>query len=64
MFLSCGIDPSVSTSYKMEVLRDPESNGRPLFRVTLDNGEQVSCICHNGLSFLYPYMFLFLLYLL
>ncbi|KAJ8635768.1 hypothetical protein MRB53_010035 [Persea americana] len=35
-------DPSVSTSYKMEVLRDPESNGRPLFRVTLDNGEQIN----------------------
>lgn len=47
MFLSCGVDPSVSTSYKMEVLRDPGSKTRPLFRVTLDNGKQVSFICRN-----------------
>lgn len=33
-------DPSVSALYKMEVLRDAESKIRPLFRVTLDNGEQ------------------------
>ncbi|XP_042480211.1 histone H3-lysine(4) N-trimethyltransferase ATX1-like [Macadamia integrifolia] len=33
-------DPSVSTFYKMEVLRDPESTFRPLFRVTADSGEQ------------------------
>ncbi|XP_028759661.1 histone-lysine N-methyltransferase ATX2 [Neltuma alba] len=33
-------DPKVCTSYKMEVLRDPESKVRPLFRVTLDGGEQ------------------------
>jgi hypothetical protein len=28
-------------SYKMEVLRDPDSKFRPLFRVTVDGGEQV-----------------------
>lgn len=33
-------DPSACTLYKMEVLRDAESKIRPLFRVTLDNGEQ------------------------
>ncbi|KDO50565.1 hypothetical protein CISIN_1g001263mg [Citrus sinensis] len=33
-------DPRVCNSYKMEVLRDTESKIRPLFRVTLDNGEQ------------------------
>ncbi|XP_022150376.1 histone-lysine N-methyltransferase ATX2 isoform X2 [Momordica charantia] len=33
-------DPNVRTLYKMEVLRDYESKFRPLFRVTLDNGEQ------------------------
>lgn len=38
-----GTDPRVCNSYKMEVLRDTESKIRPLFRVTLDNGEQVSC---------------------
>ncbi|XP_058102565.1 histone-lysine N-methyltransferase TRX1-like isoform X2 [Magnolia sinica] len=35
------IDPSIITSYKMEVLRDPESKAWPLFRVTSDNGEQI-----------------------
>ncbi|KAJ4955301.1 hypothetical protein NE237_012084 [Protea cynaroides] len=34
------LDPTVSTFYKMEVLRDPESKFRPLFRVTADTGEQ------------------------
>ncbi|CAL1404614.1 unnamed protein product, partial [Linum trigynum] len=34
-------DPSAFTIYKMEVLRDSESKIRPLFRVTLDNGEQI-----------------------
>ncbi|KAJ9178448.1 hypothetical protein P3X46_010328 [Hevea brasiliensis] len=34
-------DPSVCTIYKMEVLRDAESKIRPLFRVTLDDGEQI-----------------------
>ncbi|KAJ8755248.1 hypothetical protein K2173_019046 [Erythroxylum novogranatense] len=34
-------DPNVYTVYKMEVLRDEESKIRPLFRVTLDNGEQI-----------------------
>ncbi|XP_043722085.1 histone H3-lysine(4) N-trimethyltransferase ATX1-like [Telopea speciosissima] len=39
-------DPLVSTFYKMEVLRDPETKFQPLFRVTADTGEQVSCfIC-------------------
>lgn len=38
-----GLDPTVCSSYKMEVLRDAESKIRPLFRVTMDNGEQVSC---------------------
>ncbi|GLT47147.1 hypothetical protein SLA2020_208610 [Shorea laevis] len=33
-------DPGVCTLYKMEVLRDPQSKNRPLFRVTIDNGEQ------------------------
>ncbi|OIW17292.1 hypothetical protein TanjilG_22404 [Lupinus angustifolius] len=33
-------DPKVSAPYKMEVLRDPESKDRPLFRVTIDGGEQ------------------------
>lgn len=33
-------DPSVCTLYKMEVLRDPQSKSHPLFRVTIDNGEQ------------------------
>jgi hypothetical protein len=35
------LDPKVSVPYKMEVLRDPESRFRPLFRVTVDGGEQV-----------------------
>ncbi|XP_065866226.1 histone-lysine N-methyltransferase ATX2-like isoform X2 [Euphorbia lathyris] len=34
-------DPAVCTVYKMEVLRDAESKIRPLFRVTLDDGEQI-----------------------
>ncbi|MED6155732.1 hypothetical protein PIB30_007597 [Stylosanthes scabra] len=34
-------DAKVSAAYKMEVLRDPESKRRPLFRVTVDGGEQV-----------------------
>ncbi|KAL1323025.1 hypothetical protein HN51_068043 [Arachis hypogaea] len=33
-------DAKVSAAYKMEVLRDPESKERPLFRVTVDGGEQ------------------------
>ncbi|KAL9297399.1 hypothetical protein ACSQ67_023295 [Phaseolus vulgaris] len=33
-------DPEVFAPYKMEVLRDPESKVRPLFRVTVDGGEQ------------------------
>lgn len=33
-------DPSVYTLYKMEVLRDSESKIRPLFKVSLDTGEQ------------------------
>ncbi|KAI3890806.1 hypothetical protein MKX03_007419 [Papaver bracteatum] len=33
-------DSSASSTYKMEVLRDPEAKFRPLFRVTSDNGEQ------------------------
>ncbi|XP_027353550.1 histone-lysine N-methyltransferase ATX2-like [Abrus precatorius] len=33
-------DPKVSVPYKMEVLRDPESKLRPLFRVTVDGSEQ------------------------
>ena len=35
-------DPSLCALYKMEVLRDAELRIQPLFRVTLDNGEQVS----------------------
>ncbi|PSS23999.1 Histone-lysine N-methyltransferase [Actinidia chinensis var. chinensis] len=34
------VDPSVCALYKMEVLRDVDSRTRPLFRVTLDNGDQ------------------------
>uniref|UniRef100_A0A2P2L8Y3 Histone-lysine N-methyltransferase ATX2 n=1 Tax=Rhizophora mucronata TaxID=61149 RepID=A0A2P2L8Y3_RHIMU len=34
-------DPNICTVYKMEVLRDAESKIRPLFRVTLDNGDQI-----------------------
>ncbi|KAG5231903.1 histone-lysine N-methyltransferase [Salix suchowensis] len=34
-------DPNVYMMYKMEVLRDAESKIRPLFRVTLDNGEEI-----------------------
>ncbi|KAM0944167.1 putative [histone H3]-lysine(4) N-trimethyltransferase [Dioscorea sansibarensis] len=34
-------DPSLIASYKMEVLRNPKFKGRPMFRVTLDNGEQI-----------------------
>jgi len=37
----CCLDPKVSAPYKMEVLRDPESKLRPLFRVTVEGGEQV-----------------------
>ncbi|XP_047317606.1 histone-lysine N-methyltransferase ATX2-like [Impatiens glandulifera] len=33
-------DPSVSTSYKMEVMRDTDRRTYPLFKVTLDTGEQ------------------------
>ncbi|MED6138307.1 hypothetical protein PIB30_073073, partial [Stylosanthes scabra] len=33
-------DAKVSAAYKMEVLRDPESKRRSLFRVTVDGGEQ------------------------
>uniref|UniRef100_A0A6N2NE06 PHD-type domain-containing protein n=1 Tax=Salix viminalis TaxID=40686 RepID=A0A6N2NE06_SALVM len=35
-------DPNARMIYKMEVLRDAESNIRPLFRVTLDNGEEIN----------------------
>ncbi|KAJ0989001.1 hypothetical protein J5N97_007357 [Dioscorea zingiberensis] len=34
-------DPSLIVSYKMEVLRNFKFKGRPLFRVTLDDGEQI-----------------------
>ncbi|XP_010245953.1 PREDICTED: histone-lysine N-methyltransferase ATX2-like [Nelumbo nucifera] len=44
-------DPSIKSFYKMEVLRDPESRFRPLFRVTTDSGEQFKgsnpSICWN-----------------
>ncbi|KAK7295625.1 hypothetical protein RJT34_18536 [Clitoria ternatea] len=33
-------DPKVSAPYKMEVLRDTEPKVRPVFRVTVDGGEQ------------------------
>ncbi|XP_062170462.1 histone-lysine N-methyltransferase ATX2 isoform X1 [Alnus glutinosa] len=33
-------DPNIRALYKMEVLRNAESKVRPLFRVTLDDGEQ------------------------
>lgn len=35
------IDPSMIAVYKMEVLRNPKSISRPLFRVTTDDGEQI-----------------------
>ncbi|XP_068664824.1 histone-lysine N-methyltransferase ATX2-like [Aristolochia californica] len=35
-------DPCKSTFYKMEVLRNPQSKGWPLFRVTLDNDLQIA----------------------
>jgi len=41
IFFFCCLDPEVFAPYKMEVLRDPESKVRPLFRVTVDGGEQV-----------------------
>lgn len=54
MLFGC-LDPEVSVPYKMEVLRDPESRFRPLFRVTVDGGEQVGfyykiwlCICRHA----------------
>lgn len=34
------IDPTVKSFYTMEVLRDPDSKFRPLFRVTMDDLEQ------------------------
>ncbi|XP_020247221.1 histone-lysine N-methyltransferase TRX1-like [Asparagus officinalis] len=34
-------DPSMETSYKMEVLRNPKVKSRPLFRVTSDDGQQI-----------------------
>ncbi|KAK4742943.1 hypothetical protein SAY87_000944 [Trapa incisa] len=34
-------DPSTSAVYKMEVLEDAKSRGRPLFKVTLGSGEQI-----------------------
>ncbi|MQM04932.1 hypothetical protein Taro_037735, partial [Colocasia esculenta] len=33
-------DPTSNASYKMEVLRNPKLKSRPLFRVTLDDGEE------------------------
>ncbi|KAJ6956318.1 histone-lysine N-methyltransferase ATX2-like [Populus alba x Populus x berolinensis] len=41
-FTSIKGDPNVRMIYKMEVLRDAESKIRPLFRVTLDNGEEIN----------------------
>ncbi|KAJ8774382.1 hypothetical protein K2173_011631 [Erythroxylum novogranatense] len=41
-------DPNICTVYKMEVLRDAESKIRPLFRVTLDNGEQIKGSTPSG----------------
>ncbi|WOK95128.1 histone-lysine N-methyltransferase TRX1-like [Canna indica] len=35
-------DPSSVMAYKMEVLRNPKVKARPLFRVTLDDGEQIN----------------------
>lgn len=46
----------------MEVLRDFESKFRPLFRVTLDNGEQVSSLNWvDILAFACYFSFFFLL---
>lgn len=45
-------DLSAFAIYKMEVSRDAESQIRPLFRVTLDTGEQVSLmVMHSLFSF-------------
>nr|CAD1831719.1 unnamed protein product [Ananas comosus var. bracteatus] len=35
-------DPNLLMSYKMEVLRNPQLKTRPMFRVTTEDGEQVS----------------------
>lgn len=35
-------DPHLVTSYKMEVLRNSDTKARPLFRVTSEDGVQVS----------------------
>lgn len=44
-------DPSACAVYKMEVLRDAESQIRPLFRVTLETGEQVGSMMMHLLRF-------------
>ncbi|KAK3025444.1 hypothetical protein RJ639_042170 [Escallonia herrerae] len=44
---TAGSDPSLCSSYKMEVLRDPESKERFLFRVTADKGER-GLLCSVG----------------
>ena len=57
-------DPTVHTMYKMEVLRDVDSRTRPLFKVTGDNGEEVSdkAILSNLFDSFYlsQYVFLFI----
>ncbi|CAN6462495.1 unnamed protein product [Victoria cruziana] len=35
-------DPNEFSEYKMEVLRNPEAKMLPLFRVTMDNGQQIN----------------------
>jgi hypothetical protein len=40
-------DPNIRALYRMEVLRNAESKVRPLFRVTLDDGEQVLVMWWN-----------------
>lgn len=35
-------DPNTVAAYKMEVLRDPRQKALPLFRVTLETGEQIN----------------------
>lgn len=41
MWYDLVLDPSMVTSYKMEVLRNPKFKTRPLFRVSSEDGFQV-----------------------
>lgn len=45
-------DPNDCALYKMEVLRDADLKIRPLFKVTADNGEQVSHVSDDVCAFM------------